>query len=105
MNKFILPEFWCVKATTRKEDQILTDYVNAEFGTHAEYDEKDIINTWFTNKDLGEKYYTFSENQPFGTIEITYNQFLKHILGQSIPSEQPEDNTELNQILIKLLTE
>ena len=107
MEKFVLPELWCVKATTHKEDKVLTDYVNKRFtNSKAKYDGKEIINTWFTNKDLGNQYYTFASSEPFNTTEITYEQFLKYVLNHDIeiPEEQPEDNTELNEILIKLLS-
>ncbi len=107
MEKFVLPEKWCCRATNQKEDIALTDYIVEQFGEACEYDPDVNGNCWFSNIKIsaGELYHYTFNGKPNNCTEITYEQFLKYVLNQNIPKEQPEDNTELNQILIKLLTE
>jgi len=105
MEKFVLPEYWAVRATTRKEDQVLTDYIRTEFGTDCEYDIQVNGTCWFSNIKFKDEYYAFLDNPPLDRTEITYKEFKKYILNKEPIFQQPEDNTELNQILIKLLTE
>ncbi len=105
MEKFVLPDAWCCRATNQEEDEALTDYINEKFKTGADYDIS-CINTWFSNIKIGDYHYKIGGEKPFDAEEITYEQFLKYVLNQDIdiPEEQPEDNTELNKILIKLLS-
>ena len=103
MNKFILPKKWSVNATNNAQDKVLTDYINTAFNTGCDYDYT-TTNNWYSNILLGDYNYRIGGVCPEETTEITYEQFLKYVLNQDIPKEQPEDNTELNEILIKLLS-
>lgn len=103
MNKFILPEYWAVRATTIEEDEVLTDYIRTEFGTDCEYDIQVNGNCWFSNIKFKNEHYEFLDNPPLDRTEITYQEFKKYILNKEPIFQQPKDNTELNEILIKLL--
>lgn len=111
MNNFILPEYWCVKVVNDDEDYQLTKYINKLNDSNIGYGIGIHKQVWFSNKVINLKfkhYYHYDEFKPNNdSIEITYQQFLKYVLNQNIDilEEQPEDNTELNEILIKLLTE
>jgi len=105
MHKFILPEIWCVRATTQEEDKVLTDYIKDEFSTDCEYDLDVRGNCWFSNVEIKKEHYEFMDNAPQGFTEITYQEFEKYVLNKEPVFQQSENTTELNQILIKLLTE
>lgn len=100
MELFKLPEKWCV------------------LRTHFNYE---TVNQWFKDNNLGHPYLKSEYIAPSDTksddymtaskltdsifkdyTEITYEQFLEYIVNK-----KPiiEDISELNQILIKLLTE
>lgn len=94
MKNFILPEKWYVMRTPENAE-IVNKWINSK-GHHG------FLTTPTTVFNTGE-YRTFPGSTDLaGHIKITYQQFLEHIIKQ-----EPviEDNTELNQILIKLLTE
>ena len=103
MEKFVLPEKWSVNVITSKQERTLTDYINKEFNTGCDYDIR-VQSNWYSNIRISDYHYKIGGECPSETTEITYEQFLKYVLNQDIPKEQPEDNTELNEILIKLLS-
>lgn len=106
MKRFVLPERWVVKATTDEEDEKLTVWMNKTYNTSAGIGIGRHDHVWFSNEIIDSvynKHYSYSEYVDNSFIEITYNQFLRHVLSE-IVIDEPEDNTELNEILIKLLS-
>jgi len=94
MNKFILPEKWYVMRTPENAE-VVNKWI-CDKGNHG------FLTTPTTVFETGE-HSTYPKTQQLeGCIEITYEQFLEHVIHKEPVTE---DNTELNQILIKLLTE
>ncbi len=99
MKKFVLPNAWCCLATNKEEDIILTDYINEHFNTQADYDPNPIANCWFSNIVIGDYHYRFSTDPPENCTEITFQQFKDYVLR-----EKPSDDSDLEEIYLKLLS-
>jgi len=96
MEKFVLPEKWFIKRT---------------------FDNADIVNAWICKERNNSnaafltdtatvlsntKYHSFPDsNYTNGYTELTFEQFLEYVINKK-PIIQ--DSTELNKILIKLLS-
>lgn len=99
-KQFKVPEKWWVKVTTKKEDEILTDYCNNKFNT----------TTGGVSSDPGQPIFYYSEKiggicWTVGTnradesfTEITYDQFVKYVLNE-------QSTFENHSQLIKLLND
>lgn len=99
MNKFILPEKWYVERTYNNAN-IVNEWACSLQGTNYAYRN---TSCYFLNSG---NYQSINNLDIHKFVEghtlITYEQFLEYVI-----KKEPviEDNTELNQILIKLLTE
>lgn len=99
MNRFILPEKWYVERTIENSDIVNKWACDLKGKYHAYRD----TSCYFLNDG---NYQSISNSGINSFIEkytlITYQQFLDYVINQ-----KPiiEDTTELNEILIKLLTE
>lgn len=99
MNKFILPEKWYVERTYNNAN-IVNEWACSLQGTNCAYR---TTPCYFLNNG---KYRSINTSGIHKFVEghtlITYEQFLEYIVNK-----KPiiEDTLELNQILIKLLTE
>ena len=105
MEKFILPEAWCCRATNQEEDKTLTDYIIEEFGENCKYDSEVNGNCWFSNVIIGAgfSHYTFT-GRPDNCTEITFQQFKNYVLNNLIIDEKPyKHDPELDLILKRLL--
>lgn len=97
MNKFILPDKWFIERTKNNAD-IVNKWICKErnSSTAAFLTENAIV---LSNN----KYHSFpTPSFTEGYTQITFKQFLDYVVNKK-PIIQ--DNIELNQILIKLLTE
>ncbi len=98
MNKFILPEKWYVMRT-KETANVINEWACSLQGVYHAY--KDTECYFLNNAD----YQLISDRDLDKFIEghtlITYEQFLEYVI-----KKEPiiEDNTELNAILIKLLS-
>ena len=103
MEKFILPEKWCVLARTSEEDIILTDYIRDELGDDCDYDQDCKGNCWFSNIIIsGDHYYSFTKPE---FTQITFEQFEKYVLNGEVdePIKYLENDPELAIIYKRLL--
>jgi len=112
MEKFVLPEKWWIKATNDAEDAVIVEYINTKFHTFISSGIGTMSYWCYANYSLEDGYNKYDAGidniSGFdGVTQLTYDQFIRYVINKTIdiPEEQPEDNTELNQILIKLLTE
>jgi len=107
-ERFEIPKKWCVKAKTKTQDKVLTDYIVNTFNVELDYDDSLNINTWFTNTVIDgttDYYHSFTSKPPNNTVEITYAEFIKYVLnGEKDPiiSDEPEDLTQLKELLLKI---
>lgn len=96
--KFILPEKWWVKATTKEEDLVLTEYCNKKFNTKTGGVNDEPSQPIFYYSEKIEKIcWTVGVNRVDESFtEITYDQFIKYVLNQ-----QPitEDHSQLIKLL------
>lgn len=109
MEKFILPERWYIlkKDLNNIDWQIVVDYFNN--GCNSNDYTCNSSGFFYPNFDsfhgFKNGYHSGSntKSNPYTTYtEINYQEFIKYIILQEPITE---DNSELNQILIKLLTE
>lgn len=85
MEKFKLPQYWKVKCN-KKQDEILTDYINALGVPKKKYYTGIGINNcvYWSNKELiGDSHYCYNKFETPGITEITYEQFEEYVLGIS----------------------
>jgi len=106
MEKFVLPKRWVVKATTDEEDEIIVPYINQTFGTRISSGLSSSTTPWYysnvNNKKNNSLKHDGASTQSFeNCTEITLQQFEIGVLK----TKKYTQDTELNQILIKLLTE
>ena len=99
MKNFILPEQWYV-LRTKETANVINEWSCSLQGAHHAY--RDTECYFLNNADYQSISHRDSDKFIEGHTLITYQQFLEHVINQ-----EPivEDNTELNKILIKLLTE
>lgn len=97
MSNFKLPEKWAIKQNHKE----INDWFNKNKQTLSNY--HSIGEQIFHYPMLPHgRVHLYSKIQP-GYTEITFEEFETHVLKTK--NSQIQDNTELNQILIKLLTE
>lgn len=94
MSNFKLPEKWCIKQNHEK----INEWLNINKQTNSNYDS--ISGKDFVHYPAFNKYHLHSEIRP-DYIEISFEEFEIGILK----TKKYTQDTELNQILIKLLTE
>jgi len=94
MESFKLPEQWAIKQN-RKE---INDWLNIHKQTNSNYNSVDGIH--LVHYPEYNKCHLYSKIKP-GYTEITFEEFEIYVLKTKIYIQ----DTELNQILIKLLTE
>lgn len=110
MENFILPEKWYITSKTTEEDNIIVDYFNKTFNiTISKF--IDCHRIWYYSNtliDVGarDKYDddSFEQMEKIGCIKITYEQFEQYVLNKTIIQESYKPDLELDQILIKLLS-
>ncbi len=94
MSNFKLPEKWCIKQNHKK----INEWLNINKQTNSNYDSID--SRHFVHYPAYNKYHLHSEIRP-DYIEISFEEFEIGVLK----TKKYTQDTELNQILIKLLTE
>lgn len=94
MSNFKLPEKWCIRQNHEK----INEWLNINKQTNSSYDAVNGIH--FVHYPAFNKYHLHSEIKP-DYIEISFEEFEIGILK----TKKYTQDTELNQILIKLLTE
>lgn len=107
MEKFVLPERWVVKATTDEEDEIIVPYINQTFGTNISSGLSPGTTPWYysnvcnKNSSRGLKHDGVSSESFPDTIELTYDEFVYHIINKRIL--EYEHDPSLEAIYLKLL--
>ena len=94
MSNFKLPEKWCIKQNHEK----INEWLNINKQTNSNYDS--ISGKDFVHYPAFNKYHLHSKIRP-DYIEISFEEFEIGVLK----TKKYTQDTELNQILIKLLTE
>lgn len=114
MEKFVLPERWVVKASNDEEDEIIVPYINQTFGTHISSGLSSSTTPWYysnvcnknsssnsTFEAIGLKHDGASSESFPDTIELTYDEFVYHIINKRIL--EYEHDPSLEAIYLKLL--
>jgi len=96
MSNYILPKKWAI----RQNHKEINDWLNINKQTNSNYDYDSIGGSHFVHYPEYNKYHLHSEIRP-GYTEISFKEFEIGVLK----TKQYTQDTELNQILIKLLTE
>ena len=100
MEKFVLPKLWYVEGNTeRKDAKDAWNKLNNNLGQSANY--AFFENCFYYIDEYGKKTYK-KKVPPTGYIEISYDEFLKYVIGE-IPVKPYVQDSEYNELLIKLL--
>jgi hypothetical protein len=101
-NEFVLPEKWCIKATDQEEAEIIAQYADPlNFECNKDrWVANDSLRFWLSieNGKFIEGY--SSRDERFS--EITFEQFLRHVLHIEDESISSNDYTYLIKLFKKL---